>query len=127
MAEESARYERRDFNTRIIGWFALGLVILCVSASVFIFVFEKGLNRYFAYPGKATWTSSPEMEAPAPRLQVNSARELEEMRAQEEAILHGYAWVDREHGVTRIPIEKAMQLIVERGLPMRPSTPKPAP
>jgi hypothetical protein len=127
MADDSTRYERQDFNTRIIGWYGLGLVIVCLVTSLIIFYFEKGLDRYFAYGGKATWTSSPEMVVPAPRLQANPARELEEMRAQENAILQSYGWVDRERGVIRIPIEKAMQLTIERGLPTRKSTPKPAP
>lgn len=127
MADESARYERRDFNTRIIGYAALGLVIVCIATSVVIFLFEKGLDRFYGYRGKATWTSSPEMDVPAPRLQANPARELEEMRAQEDALLHSYGWVDREHGVIRVPIEKAMQMTLERGLPTRKSTPKPAP
>jgi hypothetical protein len=127
MAEEPARYERQDFNSRIIGWYGVGLVIVCLVTGAAIFHFEKGLDRYFAYSGKATWTSSPEMVVPAPQLQANPARELEEMRAQEEALLHSYGWVDREHGVVRVPIEKAMQLTIERGLPTRKRTPKPAP
>lgn len=127
MADEFARYERRDFNPRIIGYYALGLVIVCIATSVVIFLFEKGLDRFFGYQGKATWTSSPEMEVPGPRLQANPARELEEMRAQEDVLLHSYGWVDREHGVIRVPIEKAMQLTLERGLPTRKSTSKPAP
>jgi len=127
MVEDPARYERRDFHPRILAWAALGLVLLCVLASVFIFFFEKRLDRFFGYHGKATWTSSPEQQVPEPRLQVNSAQELQAMRAQEETVLQSYGWVDREHGVTRIPIEKAMQLLVQRGLPVRPSTPTPKP
>ncbi|HSI12714.1 MAG TPA: hypothetical protein VK961_11755 [Chthoniobacter sp.] len=127
MPDESARYERRDFNPRIIGYSALGLVIVCIATSVVIFLFERGLDRFFGYQGKATWTSSPEMEVPGPQLQANPARELGEMRAQEDALLHSYGWVDREHGVIRVPIEKAMQLTLERGLPTRKSIVKTAP
>lgn len=127
MSDESARYERRDFNPRIIGYSALGLVIVCIATSVVIFLFGKGLDRFYGYQGKATWTSSPEMDGPAPQLQANPARELAEMRAQEDDFLHSYGWVDREHGIIRVPIEKAMQLTLERGLPTRQSTPKPAP
>jgi len=131
MAEESARYERRDFNTRIISFYALGLVIVCLVTSVAIWLFEKGLDRFFAYPGNASWTSSPRMVAPPPRLQTDSARDLATMRAEEEVILRSYGWVDRPHGVIRIPIDVAMQRLVERGVAVRksppPATPKPAP
>ena len=45
---------------------------------------------------------------------------LEDFRAKEDAILHGPpAWADRNAGTVRIPIERAMELILERGLPAR--------
>jgi hypothetical protein len=34
--------------------------------------------------------------------------------------LVGYGWVDREAGIVRLPIERAMELLLERGLPTRP-------
>jgi hypothetical protein len=36
------------------------------------------------------------------------------MRAAEERVLHGYAWVDREKGIVRIPIEQAMEILAEK-------------
>lgn len=127
MAEETTRYERRDLSPKIVAYAALGLMLLGLVTAIVIRHFEKDLNHFFSYRGRATWTSSPTMEPPSPRLQTNSAGELGEMRAQEDAELHSYGWVDRSHGVIRIPIEKAMQLTLERGLPVRQSTPTPAP
>ena len=37
-------------------------------------------------------------------------------------MLNGYSWVDRNAGVVRIPIDEAMKLTVQRGLPARPGT-----
>jgi hypothetical protein len=34
-------------------------------------------------------------------------------------LLEGYQWVDEQAGVVRIPIERAMELLAERGLPSR--------
>jgi hypothetical protein len=131
MIEESARYERRDLSPRIVTLFALGLVITCLLAAIGIWALERELDRLFAYRGTATWTSSPTTVAPPPRLQIDVARDLVEMRAQEDAILQSYDWSDRRNGVIRIPIDVAMRLTVERGLPVRknaaPSTPKPTP
>ncbi|HJY85937.1 MAG TPA: hypothetical protein VKE24_03790, partial [Candidatus Acidoferrales bacterium] len=59
---------------------------------------------------------------PEPRLQgapghrVSPAQELLEMRAEAEAALNGYAWVDEKAGLARIPIDEAMKLVAERGL-----------
>src|SRR5258705_38326 len=104
MVEEPARYERRDFNVRILSRFAVGLVIVCVASSVVIWLFEKELNRFFRYPGVASWTSSPKMAPPPPQLQVDPVQELGALRAEEERVLHSYDWVDRRQGVIRIPI-----------------------
>jgi hypothetical protein len=45
------------------------------------------------------------------------------LRAQEDAILTSYAWVDKKAGVARIPIDRAIEIVTERGLP--PSKPMP--
>ena len=49
---------------------------------------------------------------------------LQELRARDAAALHEYAWVDRDAGVVRIPIERAIAVLAERGLPGRPVAPK---
>lgn len=45
---------------------------------------------------------------------------LKRLRDREDAALGRYGWVDREAGIVRIPIERAMDLLLERGLPTRP-------
>jgi hypothetical protein len=56
---------------------------------------------------------------PAPNLQINPHDDLLALRAREETELNGYGWVDRSNGIVRIPIERAMDLLLERGLPVR--------
>ena len=58
-------------------------------------------------------------EPPFPRLQVAPRQDLQTFREQEDAILNGYTWVNREAGTVRIPIAEAMRLTVQRGLPVR--------
>jgi hypothetical protein len=50
-------------------------------------------------------------------LEVKPGVDLKALRAAEDAELHSYGWIDRKNGTVRIPIERAMQLILERGLP----------
>lgn len=59
-------------------------------------------------------------EFPEPRLEDNERTELAPFRYQEEQILNSYGWVDQNAGVARIPIQRAMDLIVQRGLPTAP-------
>lgn len=56
---------------------------------------------------------------PAPRLQVDEPRTWQQQLADERAQLEGYAWVDQKAGVVRIPVERALDLVAERGLPVR--------
>jgi hypothetical protein len=56
---------------------------------------------------------------PGPRLQTNPREDMRELRAREEEILTSYGWVDKNAGIARIPIEEAMKLVLERGLPAR--------
>jgi len=62
--------------------------------------------------------TSPLIEArhppPEPRLQVSPKQDLQAWLAAEMARLHSYGWVDREAGIVRIPIERAMEILVER-------------
>ena len=56
---------------------------------------------------------------PEPRLQTNPRADLADLRAQEENVLETYGWIDKNASVVRIPIEEAMKLTVQRGLPAR--------
>lgn len=61
---------------------------------------------------------------PQPRLQADKgdgAQELADLHAREDLLLNHYSWVDEKAGVVRIPIDRAMQLIAQRGLPVEPT------
>jgi hypothetical protein len=57
---------------------------------------------------------------PQPRLERNERVEIKDFRLKEEQTLNSYGWVDEKAGVVRIPIERAMQLVAQRGLPTTP-------
>jgi hypothetical protein len=62
---------------------------------------------------------------PEPRLQVDDVRDLNTMRENNDRQLNEYKWIDQKAGVVQIPIERAMEIIAQRGLPNVP-TPPPA-
>ena len=64
---------------------------------------------------------------PAPRLQLAPEADLAALRAREDEVLNQYGWVDKKAGVVRIPIERAMDLIAQRGLPVNGQPGAPAP
>jgi len=59
-------------------------------------------------------------------LQTYPFDDIKDVRKDQRRLLDRYEWVDRTSGVVRIPVERAMDLIAERGLPYRAEAP-PAP
>ena len=59
-----------------------------------------------------------------PRLQVSEAKDYAEFKAAITKEVEGdsaYAWVDRPADVVRVPIARAMELVLQQGLPHRPA------
>jgi hypothetical protein len=61
---------------------------------------------------------------PVPQLQKNPAVDLARMKEEERRRIDAYGWVDREAGIAHIPVERAMDILAQRGLP---KVPAPAP
>jgi len=116
----SNQHETREANLRVIILSSIGLVI----GTVIICLIVWGMFNFLKY-NQAQDTealspmANPKALPPAPRLQVNPTLELHDLRAREEHILNSYAWVDKQAGTVRIPIDKAMDLLAQRGLATR--------
>ena len=116
------RHEERDLRVRLIVGFGVALLGFGVASHGLIAVL---FSSYSARETRRDTPASPlraaRVEPPAPRLQENPALDLDALRAREERELSTYGWVDRPRGTVRIPIERAMKLVAERGLPARPA------
>lgn len=117
-----AGHEHTDADVWMIVKFGFWLLVAAVVVHV-------GLGALFAlFAKQREATAEPEfplavgqqLRLPAePRLQRFPANDIYQFRQREEEILRNYGWVDRNAGIVRIPIEEAMRLTVERGLPAR--------
>jgi hypothetical protein len=115
----AAGYEHSDAQVRPLILFALALGVgLVVLAFAMHSVFGWFLGDVRVHEGPPHPMAAPS-EPPPPRLQAAPALDLEALRTREDELLHGYGWVDPAEGIVRIPIERAMELVVERGLPVR--------
>lgn len=84
------------------------------------------VTEHIATEGRVypTVTSIGPSSGPQPKLLVNEPLNLSTYRAKEHEALTTYGWTDQSTGLVRIPIERAKDLLIERGLPVRgPATP----
>ena len=114
-------HETSDVDIRAIFGFGLGLLAVAIVVHLAIWV----LFMFFASREARVAPQFPlavgleNRLPPEPRLQTNPRQDLRDMRKQEDDLLGHYGWVDKNAGVVRIPIDEAMKLVVQRGLPAR--------
>jgi hypothetical protein len=112
------RHEKRDINVGKVAF--LGVVLLGFIAIIgyFVpwFVFDFMAIRTEDQGPPPSPLLSADQTPPPPRLQVHAPADMARMRAAEEQRLSTYSWADRPNGVVRIPIQRAMSLLAERGL-----------
>jgi hypothetical protein len=108
------RHEVSDASARGVTLNGVALALILLG----IFFVLGALYRHFAAQHPKTGNSNfSGYRASEPRLQTNEAQELARVRAEEERALNQYAWVNPQSNSVRIPIARAMELLVQHGLP----------
>jgi hypothetical protein len=116
---EKHDHERKDVDVPSL----LTIAVLLFFSCVVIFLVVWGMMHYFKLhepartAGQANLPVTSSEEFPKPRLEVKGSVDLAKFRAAEEADLDSYGWIDRNSGTVHIPIDRAMQLLLQRGLP----------
>lgn len=135
---EDTGFEREDWNAGTVYAFLGGLAVVCLL----VYFLLRGMYAYLDARSRASQPlqnplvtargpvvrNLPRSEVqeqikttfPDPRLEENERQQINQFRLGEEETLNSYGWVDQPAGVVRIPIERAMELIAQRGLPTRP-------
>ena len=110
-------YEHRDAQVRILAW----LLAALLASTLVVLGLMKALFGYLAsqedrhQPPPSTLAGARSSIPPEPRLQNTPFDELRRMRAEEDAALDSYGWVDRKAGIVRIPIEQALDIAMQGG------------
>src|SRR5207245_3863094 len=133
-------FEHRDIGVAGIIYFFVGLA----AATILVHLLLIGLYNFLdkreqarepslsplvtPTPGDTRHVPQnyPETAFPDPRLETDERMQLDSTRLAEEEKLNSYGWVDEKAKTVRIPIERAMDLLVQRGLPVRQEAAKPA-
>jgi hypothetical protein len=133
-------FEHEDLSTRGVFGFMFGLAIV----GVVIYFIINGMYAFLdKYEQSQMSTSSPLVKAEdarrigarrmtedevknafkdngAPMLETDERGQFHDFLLNQEKQLNSYGWVDEKAGVAHIPIEHAMELVAQRGLPVRP-------
>ena len=121
-------HEASDVNIRAIFGFGGALIVVAIVVHLAVWGLFRLLDSRATERGLAVYPLAAGQEErlpPEPRLQTAPREDLDALRAREDETLRSYGWVDRNGGVVRIPIDRAMELTLERGLPARPATQEP--
>jgi len=130
-------FESEDLSTRGVFAFMIGLAVI----GFVVYFIIVGMYRFLDnYERSQMATSSPLMTSKgaisrvvtqddmdkmfkdngAPMLETNERGQFKDFLLNQENQLNSYGWVDEKAGVAHIPIEQAMKLIEQRGLPVLP-------
>jgi len=115
----------------VVGFSLVLTVVAVISAALMAALFwrlnataEKRDERISAAAGLEQ--QAPGLP-PLPRLQVHPVRHWKDFQTSERDRLESYGWMDRASGAVHIPIERAMELIAERGVGPLPQAPMAVP
>jgi hypothetical protein len=116
MSEKTAAdYERSDIDPAAVGWIALGLACFVVTVPLLMpLVFPQSIYR-------GNPTARPALSADAPPLEVNPSSNLRRQREADGEFANTYGWIDRDHRVARIPVARAIERLLQTGIPNWPS------
>ena len=146
--DASAGYEQTDVGPTGIIVFLTSLGVLVVVTAVLCYGIGKLINAHMQkvdgpvtkwnqgktvdVRGMGNLAANPDIQnkyaqiaqqLPSPRLQLDDGnQEIADLHAKEDLLLENYSWADKSQGKVRIPIERAMELIAQRGLPVAPAT-----
>jgi hypothetical protein len=105
-------HETADVDGRRVWQTAAVLAAMIVAAG---FLASGALRLFHHEVGRPlTPINPPPTQMPSPPLQSAPTLDLAALRAQKHAMLNEYRWVDRDKGVVRIPIERAISLLIAR-------------
>ena len=115
-----AGHEKRDAGIRPIVLTGAGLAISVAIVGLIVFGIFRFLEMHPATSARANPMSAGDSQIPPrPRLEVHPTIELQQLHVDEDRTLSTYGWADKKAGVVRIPIDRAMELQLERGFAPR--------
>jgi hypothetical protein len=99
--------------------FAVVMIIVSIATFLTVKIIQHTFDTNWARSEAPVSPLAQVQMPPAPLLQVSSGQDRIDLRAKEQAVINSYHWVDEKGGVVGIPVEEAIKLLAQRGLPTR--------
>ena len=117
-----AKYEHTDIDPAAGYKFALWLAVSMILSFGIVYGTMVFFEREQVAADKAAQKfplAVDDLPRPTPALQTQPFKDIHMLRQGEAEKLNSYGWVDKEGGVAHIPIDRAMEVVIQRGLPIR--------
>lgn len=121
----SRGHEIREANVSLLVKFGIGLAALAVLSVLLMWAMFKFIDDYEManLPAPEPLVETNQLP-PEPRLQIIPEEDLARLRTEERRYLETYGWVIRTAEIVRIPVDRAMELSIERADRMFPVKPQ---
>lgn len=117
------QHEDSDINVRALAKFAIGFLVFAAVMHVAIWGIYRLLDKEHQRrrPTPVTLVDIKEKQPPPePSLQVNPVLDMNLLIDEQKKVSSGYA-TGPHSGAVRLPIERAMAIIVQKQMPVRPA------
>lgn len=115
---EAAGHEITDAAPKPLVNVGIAMAVLVTGTFIGIVVLFKVLSYYqpLLDPDPHPLSQARAVSS-EPRIQVDPPKQKKSLRDIEDHLLTTYDWVDRDQGMVRIPIVRAIEILGDRGLP----------
>jgi len=114
-----------EIDVRNIGAFLVWMAVGIIVTGVLMYALYQQLKSAEVKrdaPASPLVDRSVHRMPPPPLLQTRPHPDLAAYQAAERQATQSYGWVDEAQGVIHIPVDRAMEMVVEQGLPWKPSS-----
>ncbi|MFZ0618779.1 MAG: hypothetical protein WBS18_07635 [Candidatus Acidiferrales bacterium] len=113
------RFEPTDASPSVLLKWALGLALVVIISFLVAWGAFDVISKMLPMGNPASPIADNRPLPPGPRLQAEPLKNLDDYCSAEANVLDSYGWVDQSVGTVRIPIDRAMDVLIDRGLPTR--------
>lgn len=117
-------YETTDAKAKPILYYGIALLLLTLVSLVLMWFFYAALDKYETSQDTPSFFVKDERwQAPDIQLETHPSKERQEYAKEQEELQSSYGWIDPANEIVRVPVERAVEIALEKGFPVRETFP----